>query len=137
MYSKVINVKQVQDNKRDSKLLHKYFLELESGPEMKIKDAKYNIEKLGFEIVSYSSENNKIVTAKIQRDKFKELETKIDRYANEKNNPNKTYLAAIEGIRDIKVENKITKDLEFKSNQEENIIVTLYNVLTEKEKKLF
>lgn len=135
IYEKAIKVKKLQNSKKDSRLTENYYLEIESPSNFKIKQAKNSIEKLGFEIINYSKENDSIATVKISKSLFEQFESKVDDYATKEGNPNKSYISPIEDIRDIEIEEKITKEINIESDEPQEIIVSLYNVLSSKEKK--
>ncbi|MDA3780045.1 MAG: hypothetical protein PF487_07510, partial [Bacteroidales bacterium] len=134
IFESALNVKQLQSHKNDIQFIEDYYVEVESPKEVKIKQAKSNLENLGFEILRYSKNNENIATARINKNKFEEFEQKVNRYIHEDGNPNKSYISFLEDLKDIPFEDKITTELNIESDEPLDIIVSLYDVLSSKEK---
>ena len=92
------------------------------------------IEKLGFEVISYSKDNKSIGTAKINKNKLPELEQKIQDYSATAEHIGKTYFSVIEDISSIPTESKIKIDIDYDRNQPIPITINLFNALSKKEK---
>lgn len=134
LFEKALKIKRVQNKKIDTQFVDDYYVEVESPKEVKIKQAKGNLENLGFEILRYSKNNENLATARIKKSKFEEFENKVNRYTHEEGNPNKSYISFLEDLKDIPFEDKITTELNIESNEPQDIIVSLYDVLSSREK---
>ena len=136
LIDKAIKVKNIQAVKKDMQFTSDYFIEMESPKEFPIKQAKGSIEKLGFEIIRYSKANENLATVKINKSLYSEFEGKMNEYTYNDTHPNKSYISPIEDLKDIPIEDKVDKEIDLDSNVEEEIIISLYNILSSKEKDL-
>jgi len=126
-------LKEIEFSKKDSKYTNELFLQIETPTEVPLKSQKLKIENLGFELLSYSSNNNSIGTAKIDKEKLDQFEERLNNYATAAGSPGKTYFAPIENIQSVPIESKIKGGIDFNSEEEIDIVINLYNVLAPKE----
>ena len=63
--------------KKDAKLIKDYILQIKTPEQVSIKSQKDKLNKLGFEIISYSNIHENSATARIEKDKFKQFNNKL------------------------------------------------------------
>lgn len=134
LYSSTLKLKEIEFDKKDSDLTSDLFLQIETPEKLSVKSEKLKIEKLGFEVISYSKENKSIGTAKIDKDKLPVLEKRIQEYSETADHVGKTYFSVIEDITSIPTESKIKIDIDYELNEPIPIIINLFNALSKKEK---
>ncbi len=120
-------------NKKDIRYTDELFLQIETPDQVTIKSQKLKIEDLGFKILSFSKNNNSIGTARIEKNKLKSFETRLETYTNSTENTGRTYFSPIENILSIPPENKIKENIDFESNEEIEIVINLFNSIKPKE----
>ncbi len=118
--------------KTDYNLAGSLFLKLSSPIDVSIRNEKLKLKNLGFEIVQLFNNDTHSCIAKISKNNFDKLQERIYKYTYEQDHPGKTNLAVVEDIDEITVENKISSRLN--ENQEEEIIIYLYNGLSRNER---
>lgn len=129
----VLNLKNVESVKKDSRYTDDFFLQLETPEKISIKSQKAKIEQLGFDFLSYSPNNISLATARIEKKKYQELEDRLDVYIQSDDAFGKTYFAPIERISSIPPESKVDENINFEVNEEVDILINLYNALSKKE----
>lgn len=129
----VLKLKEIEFEKKDSKYTNDLFLQLETPEKIPIKSQKTKIEQLGFEFLSYSPNNISLTTAKIEKSKFLELESKLDTYIQTEDAVGKTYFAPIENITNISPESKIDENINYEKSREVDILINLFNALSPRE----
>ncbi|UII81076.1 S8 family peptidase [Flagellimonas sp. CMM7] len=120
-------------SKKDIEYTSDLFLQLETPDKVTIKSQKQKIENLGFELLSFSTNNESIGTAKIGKDKFPKFEERLNNYIESADNTGKTYFAPIENISSIPPETKISRKIDFESEEEIEITINLFSVISKKE----
>ncbi|MEA4982713.1 MAG: S8 family peptidase [Paludibacter sp.] len=134
LYESTIKLKEIEFSKKDSRFTNDLFFQIETPDKLSVKSEKLKIEKLGFEVISYSSKSKSIGTAKIDKNKLPEFEERIKEYAETEEHVRKTYFAVIENISSIPVESKIKMEIDFELNEPIPIVINLFNALSKKEK---
>ncbi|MBL0328251.1 MAG: S8 family peptidase [Bacteroidetes bacterium] len=129
----VLKLKEIEFKKRDSKFTEDFFLQIETPEKISIKSQKLKIEQLGFDFISYSPNNISLATAKIEKSKYIELESKLDVYINSADATGKTYFAPIESLSSISPESKVDENINFENDEEVDILINLFNALSPKE----
>lgn len=119
--------------KKDIEYTNDLFLQLETPEKVTIKSQKQKIENLGFELLSFSTKNESIGTARIEKQKLDEFGQRLDNYISSPDNTGKTYFAPIESISSIPPENKIDEAIDFESEEQIEIVINLFNAITSKE----
>ena len=119
--------------KKDIEYTYDLFLQLETPEKVTIKSQKQKIENLGFELLSFSTKNESIGTARIEKQKLEEFDKRLDNYISSPENTGKTYFAPIESISSIPPENKIDEAIDFESDARIEIVINLFNAITSKE----
>lgn len=128
------DLKKLEFSKKDFRYTSDIYLQIETPTEVTLKSQRLKIEELGFEILSYSSSIKSIGTARIKKGKLPKFEEKLEEYIDTKEHVGKTYFAPIEKISSIPPESKIKTEIDYKSDQEIEIIINLFNVLSPKER---
>jgi hypothetical protein len=108
-YKLIEQIKHVTEEivkKKDLELSQDYIVQINTPEEEPIKQHKLKLNNLGFQILSYSNENNNSATAKIDKTKFSEFNTKVNRYAKEDNNPGKSNIAVFYSISEVPLKQK-------------------------------
>lgn len=118
---------------RDIEFSDEYFLQIETVKDVKLKSQKTKIENLGFDLISYSKESESVGLAKIGKSKFSEFEDRLKKYISTEENSGKTYFSPIESIKTIPPESKIEDSINFDSEDEIEIVISLFNTLKPKE----
>lgn len=129
-----IQLKESEFAKKDSKYTSDIFLQIETPSEVSLKSQRHRIEELGFEVLSYSSSNKSIGTAKMNKSELAIFENKLEGYINSVDHVGKTYFSPIEQISSIPPENKIKTEIDYDSNNEIEVIINLFNALSSKER---
>ncbi|NBJ15221.1 MAG: S8 family peptidase [Dehalobacter sp. 4CP] len=122
--------------KKDAELTKDYILQVKTPEQISIKSHKDKLNKLGFDIVSYSNNKENIATAIIHKDKFNEFDKKVIKYAESEDHYGKTNISVIEEIREVPLEEKIDTSIKSNDDIEVECIITLYNILSAKEKEI-
>ena len=120
--------------KKDSKFTSDIYLQIETPSDISLKSQKLKIEELGFEVLSYSSSNKSIGTARIKKEILPKFEGRLNSYIESEENTGKTYFSPIEELGSIPTETKIKAEIDFNSDKEIDIIINLFNVLSPKER---
>jgi hypothetical protein len=134
LYGSTLKLKEIEFAKKDSDLTSDLFFQIETPEKLSVKSEKLKIEKLGFELISYSKENKSIGTAKIEKDMLPILEKRIQEYSETADHIGKTYFSVIEDITSIPTESKIKIDIDYELNEPIPIIINLFNALSKKGK---
>jgi hypothetical protein len=66
--------------KKDSKFTSDIYLQIETPSDISLKSQKLKIEELGFEVLSYSSSNKSIGTARIKKETLPKFEGRLNSY---------------------------------------------------------
>ena len=128
------NLKNQELTKKDSYFTTDIYLQIETPSNVSLKSQKLKIEELGFELLSYSSSNNSIGTARIKKTVLAKFEEKLDGYIESKDHTGKTYFSPIEELSSIPPETKIKTEIDYESEQEIEVIINLFNALSQKER---
>ena len=134
LYGSTLKLKEIEFAKKDSDLTSDLFFQIETPEKLSVKSEKLKIEKLGFEVISYSKDNKSIGTAKIEKRKLPVLEKRIQEYSETADHVGKTYFSVIEDITSIPTESKIKIDIDYELNEPIPITINLFNALSRKEK---
>lgn len=134
LLSQTLRLAQVELTKKDSSFTEELFLQIETPPELSVKQEKFKIEKLGIDIISYSKENKSIGTAKMKKSNLNVLTERISQYAGTEEHVGKSYFTVIEDISVISSEHKIKTVIDYESENKISIVINLYNALTRKER---
>ncbi len=134
LYASTLKLQEIEYAKKDSILTSDLFFQIETPENISVKSEILKIEKLGFELISYSKENKSIGTAKIKKDKLPILEKRIQEYYESADHMGKTYFSVIEDITSIPTESKIKIDIDYEKNEPIPISINLFNALSKKEK---
>ncbi|MDM1067421.1 S8 family peptidase [Myroides odoratimimus] len=124
------NKEQFKENeflKKDLSVLSNFFLQLTTLDNINIKLHVPKIENLGFELVSLNYDNKSIANFKIDDEKFHEFEAKLEEYISSPENKYKTYFSAIESIRAIPNETKISKEININSEDRYDILINFFD----------
>lgn len=128
-------VREIELAKKDSKFISDFFVQIETPSNTSIKNYKSNIEKLGFEIISYRSEKPSIGIAKIKKKKFDDIGQKLKEYIESDSNRGKSYFSPIDTFSSIPVESKIDSSIKGSRSKEKiSVVFNLYSALTGREK---
>jgi hypothetical protein len=127
-------LKQKEKLKKDSEFTSDIYLQIATPSDVSIKSQRLKIEELGFELLSYSSFNNSIGTARIKKEILPRFEERLQEYIESEDSNGKTYFSPIEEISSIPPETKIKTDIDYESENEVNVIINLFNVLSLKER---
>ena len=119
--------------KKDIEYSSQLFLQIETPEKIGIKSQKQKIENLGFELLTFSTHNDSIATAKIDKGKFREFEARLENYVSSDDHVGKSYFAPIESISSIPAESKIEPEIDFESEAQIEIIINLYSIISPKE----
>jgi hypothetical protein len=122
-------LKEAEFAKKDSTYTSDIFLQIETPSDVSLKSQKLKIEELGFEVLSYSSSNRSIGTARMKKDELAKFEEKLDGYISSKDHVGKTYFSPIEQISSIPPESKIKTEIDYDSDKEIDVIINLFNAL--------
>ncbi len=133
LQQQTIELKEIESSRKDSKFTNELFLQIETPADIPLKTQKLKIENLGFELLSYSSNNKSIGTAKINKEKLEQFEERLNNYINVIESPGKTYFSPIENIQMIPIESKIKGGIDFNSVEVIDVVINLYNTLAPKE----
>ncbi|MDQ3192215.1 MAG: S8 family peptidase [Bacteroidota bacterium] len=128
------NLKQQELSKKDSDFTSDIYLQIETPSDVSLKSQRLKIEELGFELLSYSSSNNSIGTARIKKEKLPKFEQRLEDYINSEDHNGKTYFSPIEELGSIPPETKIKTEIDYESKEEVEVIINLFNVLSPKER---
>jgi hypothetical protein len=128
------NLKSLELAKKDSEYTSDIYLQIETPSDVSLKSQKLKIEELGFELLSYSSSNNSIGTARIKKEILPQFEDKLNGYIESKDNTGKTYFSPIEELSSIPPETKIKTEIDYESEREIEVIINLFNALSPKER---
>jgi len=134
LLTEVFKLKETEFNKKDYNYTSDIYLQVETPRGYSIKGQKQKIEHLGLEILTYSSSNKSIGTARIKKENFENFEEKLNEYIESDDNIGKTYFSPIEHILTIPTENKIKSEIDLNSNEEVSVIINLFNALQRKER---
>lgn len=116
--------------KKDVEYSSLLFVQLETPEKISIKSQKQKIENLGFDLLTFSTHNDSIATAKINKKKFKEFEERLENYISTSEHIGKSYFAPIENISNIPAESKIESEIDFESEEKIEIIINLFSVIS-------
>lgn len=119
--------KQIEFSKKDLKVLSNVFLQLSTLDNVNIKLHIPKIENLGFELVSLNYDNKSIANFKIDDEKFNEFEEKLEEYISSPDNRYKTYFSAIESIKPIPNETKISKEINIDSEDRYDLLINFFD----------
>lgn len=125
--------KEIEYSKKDLKVISNVFLQLSTLDNMNIKSHILKIENLGFELVSLNFENKSIANFKIDDDKFQEFEVKLDEYISTPENKYKTYFSAIENIKAIPIETKVSHDIDINSELRYDLLIQFFDGIKKEE----
>ncbi|KRD58496.1 hypothetical protein ASE40_19405 [Flavobacterium sp. Root935] len=122
-----------ESEKKDVQYSGHLFLQIETPIRVSIKSQKQKIENLGFELLSFSKRNESIANASISKEKFKEFKQRLDTYINTVEHVGRSYFAPIEKISSIIAENKIDETINYEKNENLEVIINLYSIISPKE----
>ncbi|ESU21773.1 hypothetical protein FCR2A7T_02310 [Flavobacterium cauense R2A-7] len=125
--------KEKEFTKKDIAYSSQLFIQIETPEKVSVKSQKQKIENLGFELFSFSANNESIANAIITKEKFNEFEQRLENYINTEDHVGKTYFAPIERISSIPPENKIDDQINYESEDSMEIIINLYSTINPKE----
>lgn len=125
--------KEIEFSKKDLKVISNIFLQLATLENINIKSHIQKIENLGFELVSLNHNNKSIANFKIDDDKFHEFEEKLEEYISSPENKYKTYFSAIENIKAIPNETKISQDINIDSEEKIDILINFFDGIKKEE----
>lgn len=125
--------KEIEFSKKDLKVISNIFLQLATLENISIKSHIQKIENLGFELVSLNHNNKSIANFKIDDDKFHEFEEKLEEYISSPENKYKTYFSAIENIKAIPNETKISQDINIDSEEKIDILINFFDGIKKEE----
>lgn len=125
--------KEKESTKKDIAYSSQLFLQIETPEKVSIKSQKQKIENLGFELLTFSAQNDSIANAKITKEKFGEFEQRLEAYISTDEHIGRSYFAPIERISSIPVENKIDDQINYESEENIEIIINLYSTISAKE----
>ncbi|WP_312923218.1 S8 family peptidase [Empedobacter brevis] len=129
--------KEIEYCKKDLQVISNVFLQLSTIDNIDIKSHILKIENLGFELVALNHENKSIANFKIDEDKFQDFESKLEEYINTPENKYKTYFSAIENIKAIPNETKISHDININSDLKYDLLIQFFDgIKTEEIKSL-
>ncbi len=127
-------LKEIEFSKKDSEYTSDIYLQIETPSDVTLKSQRLKIEELGFEVLSYSPSNKSIGTARLKKEVLPKFEEKLDGYIKSEEHIGKTYFSPIEQISSIPPESKIKTEIDYDSDREIDIIINLFNVLSQKER---
>ncbi|MBT1697144.1 S8 family peptidase [Fulvivirgaceae bacterium PWU4] len=133
LIQETIKIRDFEAQRKDYRLTSDIFLQIETPKEISIKDARPKVENLGFEVINYSKANESFGTVRISKARFNELEERLVNYANSSEHIGKSYFSVIEDLSSVPVESKI-KTVINADDSEVPIVLSLYNVLSQREK---
>ncbi|MHB8077574.1 S8 family peptidase [Desulfosporosinus fructosivorans] len=133
--SQVMSIKEVVVKKKDTALTNDLIVQVKTPKDVSIKSQKSKFDNLGFEIISYSLEHENAATAKIGKVRFEEFDEKVKRYATLDSHPGRSNIAVIEEIGEVPLQEKLDKGILQKTDEILECIITLFNVITLKEKE--
>lgn len=119
--------------KKDLSVISNVFLQLSTLENINIKSHVNKIENLGFELVSLSPDNKSIGNFKIDDQKFLEFENKLEEYISTPENKYKTYFSAIESIKSIPNETKISDGINIDSEHKYDILIHFFDGIKKEE----
>jgi len=134
LISQTSELKLSASRKKDFNFTSNLYLQIETPEGFPIKDQKNNLEKIGFDLISYSKENLSIGTARIKKESLPVFEEKLNEYTNTPTHTRKTYFSAIQNISLVSSESKIKDKIDVNSDDEVSIVINLYNVLEAEER---
>ncbi len=135
LFSQTKEIIEKTSSKKDGNISHELYLQLKSPSDFTIKKGRQNIEELGFKIIEYSKSDKTKATVSILKEDIDDLNNRIQKYTNDPEHIGKTYFSPIEDILEIPTIEKIKSDLNLNSDQEEDIIINLFNTITNKERR--
>lgn len=125
--------KEIEFSKKDLKVISDIFLQLSTLDNINIKSHILKIESLGFELVSLNYDNKSIANFKIDDIKFSEFENKLEEYIISPENKYKTYFSAIESIKAIPNETKISPEININSEDRYNLLINFFDGIKKEE----
>jgi len=132
--SQTTHLKEQELSKKDSQYTSDIYLQIETPSDVSLKSQKVKIEELGFEVLSYSSSNKSIGTARMKKDALPRFEERLNSYIESQEHAGKTYFSPIEELSSIPPETKIKTEIDYESDKEIEVIINLFNVLSRKER---
>lgn len=121
-------------SKKDFLYTSDLYLQIVTPEEVSLKSQQLKIEELGFEVLSYSSSNKSIGTARIKKEKLASFEERLNNYIETQDNKGKTYFSPIEELSSIPNESKIKTDFDINSSEIVEITINLFHALAPKER---
>lgn len=125
-------IKASVSQKSDFSIASSLFLKVSSPQNVTIKNEKLKLKKLGFEILRVFNNDLHSCIAKISKDNFFKFQELVYSYTYGQGNPGKTYLAILEDVDEVTVENKISSKIS--KNGQEKVVIYLYSSLSRKER---
>ncbi|HEY5746112.1 MAG TPA: S8 family peptidase [Chryseolinea sp.] len=133
LYQDTRRTQGIELKRSDYGLVSHLYLQIESPITTTVKIHRVSLEKLGFQLVYYDRRRPHQGVFRIAKQKFEELDKKIDDYINTSSNVGKSYFSAIDAISPVPVTNK-TAQIDTSTNNPVAISFNLYNSVTSKEK---
>lgn len=120
-------------SKKDLKIISDIFLQINTLENVNIKSHISKIENLGFQLVSLIPENKSIGNFKISDKDFFTFEDKLEEYISTPENKFKSYFSAIENIKAIPNETKISYDIDIDTDNKYNILIHFFDGIKKEE----
>jgi hypothetical protein len=123
-----------EQSKKDFAYTTDLYLQISTPKDVTLKSQRLKIQELGFEVISLSSFNKSLGTARMKKEFIPKFEQRLDGYINSKDHVGKSYFSPIEEISSIPIETKVKVDLVSEPEKKVSIIINLFNILEPKER---
>jgi hypothetical protein len=127
-------VREYVETAADADAAETVFLQVKTPQELPARGERQRLRNAGLDIVALSPVDPSSATVQLPRSNLSALERKIERYASSPNNRGKSYLAVIEDLQPVPVEEKLDPQLLVLSDDPVDCLLVFYSSLTEKER---
>lgn len=128
-------VREVVATRPDAGLTTDLVLQVVTPREVSARSERAHLEKLGFDIVAYSTRAPNLATGIISKPDFEALQARLEAYTTRATHPGKTYLAPLEDFGEVPAEDKIAEELLGGDvNEPLDCMIALYTSLSKRDK---
>lgn len=127
-------VREYVETAADAEAAESIFLQVKTPKQLPARGERQRLHSAGLDIIALSSVDPNSATVQLQRSKLSSLEKKIERYASSPDNRGKSYLAVIEDLQPVPLEEKLDPQLLVVSDDPVDCLLVFYSSLTEKER---
>jgi subtilisin family serine protease len=122
------------DGAADASAAEALFLQVKTPPELPARGERQRLKSAGLEIVALSPIDPHSATVQLPRSGLNDLQRRLHDYGDTPENRGKSYLAVIEDIGPVPVEEKLAPELMIEDNEPRDCLLIFYSSLSDRER---